>query len=398
LSLYIAVALVAMTSVALAALLLPLIVRQRGPAGRSAYNMAVYRDQLAEVERDAARGVLASGDAAAARAEIGRRILALKPGAAGGGGSTAATVVSVLAILAMPVAALLLYGVLGSPMMPDRPFGEHLVAASGPPDHQAAQIEMDKAIGQLQAYLKTHPDDLKGWLLLARSQAGGGHYTEASDAYRRAADLSGNRADILGEWGEAQVIAAGGTVTPAAREAFTAVLKNKETAPRSRYYLALAQMQAGDTKGALKAWTALAADSPADAAWLPVVRQRMAEAAAKLGIDPPQVKAAEPAGAAGMPSPATVANTEKALAGVSPDQRLAMINQMVERLAARLQQQPDDAAGWAQLGRSYMVLHEPAKAREAYARAVKLRPEDPELKAAMAEAGAAAGAPVQPSR
>jgi cytochrome c-type biogenesis protein CcmH len=67
-----------------------------------------------------------------------------------------------------------------------------------------------------------------------------------------------------------------------------------------------------------------------------------------------------------------------------------MIDAMVARLAARLRQQPDDAAGWAQLGRSYMVLEEAAKARDAYARALKLRPGDAALKQALAEATSAA--------
>ena len=66
-----------------------------------------------------------------------------------------------------------------------------------------------------------------------------------------------------------------------------------------------------------------------------------------------------------------------------------MIESMVERLASRLEQQPDDAEGWARLGRSYMVLNQPAKARDAYTRAVKLRPGDAALSRALAEASEA---------
>lgn len=64
---------------------------------------------------------------------------------------------------------------------------------------------------------------------------------------------------------------------------------------------------------------------------------------------------------------------------------------MVGNLAARLEQQPDDVEGWAQLGRSYMVLNEPQKARDAYAHALKLKPDDAALKEAYAEASRAAG-------
>jgi cytochrome c-type biogenesis protein CcmH len=228
---------------------------------------------------------------------------------------------------------------------------------------------MAEALARLRAHQKEHPEDLTGWLLLARSELGLRRYQAAAEAYRHAADLSGHRADISGDWGEAQVLAAGGTVTPAAKEAFTAGLADPETAPRSRYYLALAQMQEGDVAGALQAWRDLAAKAPADADWLPLVQQRISEAAGALGIDPAAAKAA---------------------AGASPEERQAMINSMVERLAARLESQPDDVEGWARLGRSYMVLNQPEKAREAYARAVKLKPDDPQLKAALDAASAAA--------
>ena len=95
-----------------------------------------------------------------------------------------------------------------------------------------------------------------------------------------------------------------------------------------------------------------------------------------------------------IPSGDAVAAAAQAAAGASPAEREAMILAMVERLAARLAQQPDDVEGWTRLGRSYMVLNEPRKAREAYARAVKLKPEDAALRQALAEAGtAAAGKP-----
>jgi cytochrome c-type biogenesis protein CcmH len=358
-SLALAIALVGMTSVALAALLLPLLLARAAPMSRDAHNLAVYRDQLAEIERDIARGVLSAGQAEAARAEIGRRILALgepddrivvrpKPIAA-----------AVIAILALPVAALLIYAKLGAPSLPDQPFAARNTGKAQQTADSGDHIDIQAALGKLRAHLKASPDDLRGWLLLARTDVGLGQYQEAADAYRRAADLSGHRADVMGDWGEAQVLAAGGSVTPAAEVAFNAALGDPAAAPRSRYYLALALEQHGDAKGAIAAWQALLRDSPSDAAWLPVVKQRIAEATAKL-------------------------------AGAAPEQQRAMIDAMVARLAARLRQQPDDAAGWAQLGRSYMVLEEAAKARDAYARALKLRPGDAALKQALAEATSAA--------
>ena len=395
-----AVALIGLTCLALAILLVPLLLRRHTPASRESYNLAVYRDQLAEIDRDAARGLLSAEQAEAARAEIGRRILALQPGApsppmpppqpspASGGGLGRGLVVAAVSVLAVPFAAWLLYARLGMPALPDQPFAERATAAKATIAKATGGIEhidLGEAVGKIAAHLKEHPEDLRGWLLLGRTELSLGHYAEAVDAYRHAADLSGHRADIMGDWGEAQVIAADGTVTPAAREAFEAALGDKESAPRSRYYLALAKSQQGDVKGALQGWVDLAADAPADAEWLALVQQRIAEAAAKLGVDPASLKTSS-----GMPSQAAVAATAQATANNSPEERRAMILAMVGNLAARLEKEPDDVEGWARLGRSYMVLNEPQKARDAYAHAVKLKPDDAALQQAYAEASRAA--------
>lgn len=381
-----AVALVGLTMLALAVLLVPLLLRRQRGEAREAYNLAVYRDQLAEIDRDLARGLLSAEQAEAARAEIGRRILGLPPApAAAASAATAPFAVATVAVLLLPFAAWLLYARLGSPALPDQPFAERAAAARQVAE-AAPHLDIGEALAKLSAHLKEHPEDLTGWLILARAELRLGHYPEAVEAYRHAVDLSGQRVDIVGDWGEAQVLAANGTVTPAAREAFAAGLGEAETAPRSRYYLALAQLQQGDAKAALQAWVDLAGDAPADAEWLPLVRQRIAEAAASLGVDPAGLKTSS-----GMPSRARVAETAQATANSSPEERRAMILAMVGNLAARLEKQPDDVEGWARLGRSYMVLDQPDKAREAYAHALKLKPDDAVLKQAFEAAQSAAG-------
>src|SRR5580704_18289732 len=370
---------------ALAMLLVPLLLRRQRGESREAYNLAVYRDQLGEIDRDLARGLLSAEQAEAARAEIGRRILALSAPAAPGSAATTPFAVATISVLLLPFAAWLLYARLGSPALPDQPFAERAAAARAVAE-AAPRPDLAEALAKLSAHLTEHPDDLTGWLIMARAELRLGHYPQSVEAYRHAVDLSGHRVDIVGDWGEAQVLMADGTVTPAAREAFTAGLGEPATAPRSRYYLALAQLQQGDTKGALQAWVDLAADAPADAEWLPLVRQRIAETAGSLGVDPAGLKTSS-----GMPSRARVAETAQATANSSPEERRAMILAMVGNLAARLEKQPDDVEGWARLGRSYMVLNQPDKAREAYAHALKLKPDDDVLKQAFEAAQSAAG-------
>src|SRR5882672_5201226 len=124
-------------------LLAPLFLQRRGPTSREAYNLAVYRDQLAEIERDLARGVLAAEHAEAARAEIARRILALNPAEAEIGPTSRPRLAATVAILLLPVAAWILYWQLGSPSLPDQPFAAR--SAPGAPTAAADPIDMKEA-------------------------------------------------------------------------------------------------------------------------------------------------------------------------------------------------------------------------------------------------------------
>jgi cytochrome c-type biogenesis protein CcmH len=410
-----ALALLGLTTFAIALLIVPLILRGRRNETRDAYNLAVYRDQLAEIERDVERGIIAPGEAEAARSEIGRRILALTPGAVSTASSSAPIVIAAIAIILLPFASWGLYWHLGSPSLGDQPFASRSATDRETPANANPHGDLAEAVRKLTAHLQAHPDDVESWLLLARSQIDLNHYQDAVEAYRHAADLSGQKPEIVGDWGEAQVLAAGGTVTAEAKQAFQIALADPENAPRSRYYLALAKAQAGDPKAALQDWVDLEADSPADADWLPLLRRRIADAAQAAGIDPATLKtssgtprkpppaqaaipptpavsppapaaALPPPGGANMPSTAQVAEVAKATANATPQEREAMINAMVERLAARLQQNPNDVDGWTRLGRSYLVLNQPAKAQDAFAQAVKLRPDDTALKQQYAEA------------
>src|SRR5438132_1282868 len=178
---------------ALSVLLVPLLLRRRRGESREAYNLAVYRDQLAEIERDVARGLLNAEQAEAARTEIGRRILALSPApVAQGSAATVPFAIATVAVLLLPFGAWLLYARLGSPALPDQPFAERAAAAKAVAE-AAPHPDIGEALAKLSAHLKEHPEDLTGWLLLARAELRFGHYPESVEAYRHAVDLSGRR-------------------------------------------------------------------------------------------------------------------------------------------------------------------------------------------------------------
>jgi len=363
-----ALGLLLLTAGAVAAIIVPLV-RRRGTIAtpRAAFDRAVYRDQLAEIDRDRERGILDSEQARAARIEVERRLLATDE--TGEAAAAAAPVgwVGALAIAAVTaVLAVTLYLRLGAPELPDQPLASRHDATS-PGDLPAV-------VDALAARLKERPEDGQGWLLLARSQASLQRWQESAASYQRALALT-NAPEAAAGYGEMLVVAADGVVTPAARSAFAAALSRDPSNPPARFYLALGDAQAGKAREAVDAWARMADEAPAGAPWLPLVRRHIEETAREAGIALPAnstgAKSTDP-GAAG-PSAADI----EAAQAMTPEQRQAMIRTMVERLAARLESNPDDAEGWHRLARAYTVLGEAEKAAAAEARAAALAKPQP---------------------
>jgi len=276
-----------MAAAAAAILLFPFVRKGRG-AARESFDLAVYRDQLAEVARDESRGTLSGAEAAAARLEIERRILgvdAARPSPAPARRSLVSRATLIAAAVVGPLAAIALYLDLGAPDMPGHPFAERAAAGAG----TAAPVDMGKIeqmVEGLAARLARQPDDLKGWFMLARSYAVLQRYEEAAAAFAHAATLDPKDANLPASEGEALVFASGGVVTPKARDAFEAALALDANEPRARFYLGLASMQAGEPRAALATWEALAADAPKDAPWLASLQQQIAKLREMLGIKP----------------------------------------------------------------------------------------------------------------
>ena len=355
------------------ALLLPPILRRPGAlAARDAFDRTVYRDQLAELERDQARGVLSAGEAAAARTEVERRLLATAgPEArrgkkrAKGGGRPADRgrpwlVAGVLAA-ALPAAALGLYGWLGRPGIPSISFAEQQQGVEQNTGEMASVIE------RLAERMAKTPDDPAGWTLLARSYLSLERYEAAARAFRQAVDNGDDSALAWANLGEALTAAAGGKVVPAARQAFAEALKREPRDSRGRYYGGLALAQDGRLAEALETWQALAGETPPDAPWRQLLDQQIASVDSSLGQEAPTAQSAP------GPSAADVATATE----MSGEDREAFIRSMVGRLAARLESEPGDLDGWLRLTRAYGVLGEREKAVAAVARAAELVAELP---------------------
>ncbi len=387
-----------MTLATLAALLWPLLQPPAAGGPARASDRAIYRDQLIELERDVERGLVTAEQAAGMRLEIERRLLA----AAGPGHAPAASAPSsrvwisamALAVL-LPLGAGSLYLSLGAPKMPGRPIAERPERAEA----ISRTHEINAMVTRLEQRLGDQPNDGEGWAMLGRSYMFLERYTDAANAFRRALGLGGATApmaDINAAFGEALMMAAGGEVTALARQAFEAALRLDPEDARARFYLALASEQAGDVRRALDDYVALARRAPPDATWLGAVRERIDDAARKLGVDAAALLPATPSPApSSSPSPSP---RMEALAGMTPAERENFMRERVAALAERLTREPEDAEGWRMLGRSYAVMGRHGDSRAAYGEALKRKPDDVELLAGFAESAVnAAGGNIAPA-
>jgi len=343
--------------VALIALLKPLLRASSAGEDQSESVVAVFRRQLANLDVEVAQGRLAPEDAAPVRAEITRRMLSAadqeaqssRP-AVFGSALTSWRIGAAVGIAALlPAAALAIYSAVGAPAAIEA--SRTATTAAKPQD----RAELAGAAEQLEARLRQEPGHVEGWILLARTFAALDRFPEARAAYAQAVALAPNEPRLRAELGELLVVAAGGRVTAEAEAEFA---KAGDDA-RARFYGAEAALQRGDRDAAKVALRTLLAEAPAEAPWRKVVQERLAEIDA--GEQPPDAKGAGP-----------TAQDVAAARSMSPEQRQAMIRGMVDRLAARLEQNPNDKDGWTRLAHAYDVLGETEKAAAARGRASQL--------------------------
>ena len=343
----------AMTAAAVLCVVWPLT-RRPDTQARSVADVEFYRAQMASLDDDVARGMLPAEDAAGTRAELGRRLLAagdrsaadhLKPS---GRIRLAAALVTLCVV---PAVGLGLYLYVGNPGYPDVP----LASREAPSQNIAAIVE------KVEGHLASHPDDGRGFELVAPIYLQMGRFGDAARAYRQAIRLLGDTADREAALGQSLLLEADGVVTAEARQALDAALKLDPNLPQARFFTGVAAEQDGDKDKARTIWQALLASAPAGAPYADVVRRRIAALDNPAANPPGAPGAAGPPSAGGPPSGPMAAG----IAALPPEQRNAAIRGMVDGLAARLAANGSDPDGWLRLVRAYTVLGETDKARQA---------------------------------
>ena len=386
----------------LAVLLRPLMGAAGDAASTAEGTAAVYRDQLTELESEQQRGLIGADEAEAARREIARRLLASVPTETSPDrppterdAATApdqpqppplarrlATVLGVL----LPVAAIGIYLASGTPGLPSQPVAARRALPPLSPD-------VAKLVTAVEARLKQNPEDGRGWDVIAPVYLRLTRYPAAADAYTRAARLLGDSPARLAGLAEATMLANDGRITEVTRTALEKLLRLDPNNVQARFWLAFGKEQDGRLAEAAAEYEQLLAIAPPDASWRETLAERheavrlaLAETAAAPTTPLPQLPRLPPPSSptvAAVPGPtqADIAAAER----LSASERQAMIDGMVSGLAARLEQDGRDLAGWQRLIRALSTLGRRDDAIAALGRARKSFDGQPQQLAELAE-------------
>ncbi|MEJ2378945.1 MAG: c-type cytochrome biogenesis protein CcmI, partial [Pseudolabrys sp.] len=267
-----------MTAAAVLAVLVPLA--RRAPEGGGT-DIAVYRDQLDEIARDRAAGLIGEQEAEAAKVEVSRRLIAAADAA--GTQEKAASAGSpvwrrrwtaIAGLVLVPVSATTLYLMLGSPQLPGEPLQARLRAIHG--DHS-----IESLVVQVEQHLARNPKDARGYAVLAPVYMQLGRFQDAVRARRKVIALSGETAERQADLGEALTAAANGVVTAEAKKSFERALALDAKNYKARFFEGMAAEQDGKTAKAAAIWGAMLKDAPPGARWVSTVRQALAQIGGK---------------------------------------------------------------------------------------------------------------------
>lgn len=325
------------------------LARRRGTGPAAAADAAVYRDQLDEIQRDRARGLIDDREAGAARAEVGRRLLAASDANDAAAGSSAPgadrrrRIAALSALVGAPLIALGSYAALGRPELPDLPL------ASRQSEKPAANAQVADLITRVEAALAKNPDDARGWSVVAPVYLAAGRASDAVDAYRNIIRIQGESPDRLADLGEAMFAAADGVVTADARAVFERSVASDAPSIKGAIYLSRAAEQDGDPERALARLKPIVETAPGDAPYLATVRRELE----RLAAVPP------------LPLPTVTPEDRQK----TPEERMAMVRSMVDGLAARLKDNSGDVGEWLRLVSARAALGDTAAAKTALAEA-----------------------------
>jgi cytochrome c-type biogenesis protein CcmH len=305
----------AMLAVACAWVLVPLLTRRSATSiDRESSNLAILRDQRAELEADLGNGVVSAEQYEITRAELDRRVLdetqrsgtdeATTPRRSG-----AWTAAGIAALF--PIAAVALYLVLGTPVALS-PDAAKTAAAAGGGDHAMSPDQIETMIGQVKQKLAQDPSNIDGWVVLARTYYVTGRASEAAAAFERAVALAPNDADLIADWADTLGVAQGRSLEGKPAELIERALKANPSQWKAN---ALAGTIAFNRKQYVKAaeyWERARANVDPGSPIAQSIAGSIAEARQLAGMPPAAPTAATPPAPATAPAAAVAAAPAKA--------------------------------------------------------------------------------------
>lgn len=250
-------------------------------------NIAVYRDQLSELEADLRNGIVAEEQYPQDREEIERRLLedtahtrAKKSGAAPVNSRNTAYLLG----LGIPFIAIVFYLNIGEPNRIENPapVGAPTAATSaGPPERSQEQIEAN--VAKLAEKLQSNPNDVQGWTMLARSYSSMEKFGEAANAYGKATELSPKDADLWAEYAFATAMANGRTLQGKPTEMVNQALKIDPENAKALQLAGSAAFEAKDYKKAVDYWQRVLKKVPPDSEVGQAITERINEAKTLAG-------------------------------------------------------------------------------------------------------------------
>jgi len=364
-------------------------------------DLALYKDQLREVDSDLARGVLSETESESARLEISRRILAADKRAqmetlANPAPSIINKLLAAFVILTVLTGSLGIYANLGEPNLPDRPLVARLAAAQEARAQRLSQEDAEvqvpdekinipedylKLVKKLREAIKKRPNDEQGLRLLALHEFRIGKYRAARKAHTRIMKVVGDKVtakDYI-DFAEVMIFATNGYVSPEAEITLSQALKLKPNDGRTRYYSGLAMAQNGRADVAYRLWEGLLKEGPQDAAWIPLIKSQIDDVARLAGIN-----------MSNQPLPGPTTDQINAASEMTKEDRKKMIRGMVAGLGERLATNGGTMNEWARLIRALGVLGETARASEIWNEAKDVFSDNPKALNLLLEAAQAA--------
>ena len=330
--------------------------RQGTALGRTESALAIFEDQLAEVERDADRGIISGEEAKAAKAEIKRRIVqTAREGSGDGPRAASGAWALIAAALLTPVLGLALYMQLGAPTVESLPFAERSAERS----EFAELVRLtDELKARLDADANGGPSE--GWELLGQTYMRMERYALAAQAFAVPSTRPDVSSALVSQYAESLVALENGAVTPAAEALIDRALEISPLNPAGAFYKSIALEQRGELETARDILISRLRASEAQAPWQTAFVDLTNMIGARLGLAP--VALTDFVAPRSGPTQADIAAAQ----AMSPEEQSAFIASMVEGLAERLAESPDDLNGWIQLGRAYLVLKREEDARAAF--------------------------------